>query len=107
MDKETLTQLDNKIQLLIDNYQALKKKHTQLTDEHDKLKTQNSNNVVTIETLQKKLSEIEKELSVKVSALEAAEKKCLILEEKLSKYEDVTKTASSKIDDLLMQLNQL
>lgn len=107
MDKQPLSQLDEKIQLLIDNYQTLKVKHTDLLDEAEKLKKQNTNNSGTIETLQGKLAELEKELAEKNKILEKMEKKCAEYEAKLSTYENVTQTASTKIDDILSQLNQL
>ncbi len=107
MDKQPLSQLDSKIQLLIDNYKALKQKHAEVLDENAILKEQNANNSQTISTLQNKLAELDKELAAKTAALENVETKCAEYEEKFSNLENVTKTASSRIDDILSQLNQL
>jgi chromosome segregation ATPase len=107
MDKQPLSQLDAKIQMLIDNYKDLKKKYGELLDENAILKEQNTNNHQTISTLQSKLSELDNELTAKTRSLESVEQKCAEYEEKLSNMENVTKTASSKIDDILSQLNQL
>ena len=107
MENQPISQLEAKIQLLIDNYKTLKKQHTELQDEAEKLKKQNHNNSGTIESLQLKLAELDKELAEKNKALDALDKKCTQYEEKLANYENVTKTASTRIDDILSQLNQL
>jgi len=107
MEKQPISQLEEKIQLLIDNYRTLKKEHSALLTEAEKLKKQNTDNSGTIDTLQKKLIELEKELSDKTKSLASAENKCSEYEEKLANYENVTKTASTRIDDILAQLNQL
>ncbi len=107
MEKQPISQLDSKIQLLIDNYRSLKLKHADLLNENSELKAQNANNSTTIDTLQEKLAELENELTAKTTALEIAERKCSDYEEKLANLENVTKTATTKIDDILSQLNQL
>ncbi|MBW6516196.1 MAG: hypothetical protein K0B81_06240 [Candidatus Cloacimonetes bacterium] len=107
MEKQPISQLEEKILLLIENYKSLKKEHATLLDEAEKLKKQNSDNSGTIDTLQKKLSELEKDLAEKSKSLDIAEKKCAEYEDKIANYESVTKTASTRIDDILSQLSQL
>jgi chromosome segregation ATPase len=107
MENGHVSPLEEKVQILIDKYKELKEKYIGLTGDNDRLKSINENNAVTIQTLKGRLEELEADLSAKTSDIEELVRQCEEYKGKLSNFENVTKTASSKIDDILSQLSQL
>ena len=107
METRSVSPLEEKVQILIDKYKELKEKHNTLINDNERMRNLNDNNALTIQTLKGRLEELEKELGAQTSRVQDLETLCSEYREKLSNFETVTKTASTKIDDILSQLNQL
>jgi uncharacterized coiled-coil DUF342 family protein len=107
MEEKHSNLLEDKIQQLIDNFRSLKKDHSELTTERDNLFKLSENNSATIIELKRKIAELEDQLVNTRASLEVSQQKCNEFEQKINNFENVTKTASTKIDDILAQLTVL
>ena len=97
--------LEGKIQKLINNYSSLKDKYTLIKEERDKFATTNQeledeNNHLTREKgiLVQKITQLEEELSQRTSDLN-------YMKETNLELDAITKTAVSKIDSILSQVD--
>lgn len=107
MDNTISSQFEQKVQVLIDKYKELKEENQSLTEQVSELVTLKENNAKTISELQDKVKELEDSLAAKNQECSNIEKKADEYYKKLSNYEDVTKSTTSQIDNILSQLTKL
>ncbi|MFA5499059.1 MAG: hypothetical protein WCX83_05745 [Candidatus Cloacimonas sp.] len=107
MEEIGTVQLTEKVQQLIDNFRSLRNDHNQMTVERDSLVQLRDNNTATIYELKSKVADLEEQLLKTLESLEQSQKKCNEYEQKIANFENITKTASTKLDDILSQINAL
>ncbi len=107
MSEQPVSQLEEKVQILINNYKELKEKNESLNVQVIELTNIKYNNSQTIEELHNTIEKLEIDLSEKNDKIAMIEEKCDEYMNKLSNYENVTKSTSSQIDNILSQLSKL